>query len=167
LNTTIFKELEKEGKMESKKWKILKVFSFCFCTFLFCCLMANIYDTFSKKLTSVIITIDENKNDEKDLPCFTLCPWDAYKKPGFHYQHEDFKINTYDATDLVVNLSNIQKDFQIEEVKNVYLGRCFMFCYIKPIKKLDMIKVEISRNVNLKGRLHQNNYYISCVFIDI
>jgi hypothetical protein len=76
-------------------------------------------------------------------------------------------MNTYDATDLVVNLSNIQNVFQIEEVKNVYLGRWFMFCYIKPIKKLEMNKVEISRNVNLKGKHHQNTYYILCVFIDI
>jgi hypothetical protein len=29
------------------------------------------------------------------LPCITICPWEAFKKPGFFYTNEDYDKNTF------------------------------------------------------------------------
>jgi len=138
--------------MALKVSNVFKLLAFFFCIGLFCWLMADIYETFSKNMTTVIVTKDEDMNDEKHLPCFTLCTWDSYIKPGFHYKLDDFKKTTYDLNDLVADLQNYQNEILIEELKSFYLGRCYMLCYKKPVIKFEMKNITFTRNVNLKGK---------------
>jgi hypothetical protein len=137
--------------------KVLKVFSFFFCISLFCWLVANIYDKFSKKLTNIVIAIDENTDDVKDLPCFTACPWNAFKKYGFHYKPEDFRLNTYDEVEIFGKFPDqvplLKSLIDTEEIKNIMLGRCYMFCQTEPAKKGLEYTVAFRKNVNLKSMI--------------
>jgi len=45
----------------------------------------DIYEKFTKKMTSIGITVNGTDITEKALPCLTLCPWSAFKKQGFHF----------------------------------------------------------------------------------
>ncbi len=82
--------------MNNKILYFFKFLSFLFCIALFCWLMSDIYDKFSKKQTTIAITVEENRNEEKNLPCFTVCPWNIFKNYGFHYKLRDFAMNSYE-----------------------------------------------------------------------
>ena len=78
-------------KMALKGIKVLKLASLILCIVLFCLLMTDIFEKYSKMLTSIGIIVEEYDKDEKKLPCFTLCPWKGFKNPGFHFKKEDFE----------------------------------------------------------------------------
>jgi hypothetical protein len=119
--------------------------------------MADIYDKFSKKLTNIVVAIDENMDDVKYLPCFTACPWNAFKKYGFHYKPEDFRLNTYNEDEIFGKLPDqvpLHKSIILtEEIKNIMLGRCYMFCQTELAKKGLTYTVAFRKNVNLKSMI--------------
>ena len=135
--------------------KVFKLASLLLCIVLFCLLMSDIYLKFSKKLTSVGVIIEEYEKDEKELPCFTLCPWDAFKRSGFHYNNDDFNKNIFDKSEIFSEQQgkdfSSQSHYNVEEIKNVFIGRCFMVCYRRPAKKLLQNYVFLKRSVDLKG----------------
>jgi hypothetical protein len=117
--------------------------------------MSDIYDKFSKKQTTIAITVEENRNEEKNLPCFTVCPWNIFKNYGFHYKLRDFAMNSYEINEIFLDNkesnNSVQNGFIIQEVKNMILGRCYMFCRKAPAEKLTIYFVALRRNVDLKG----------------
>ena len=120
--------------------KVIKLVSLMFCIALFCLLMSDIYEKFSKKMTSVGVTIEEYDGDKKDLPCFTLCPWKVFRKPGFHFKLEDFQQNTYNESEIFTDQPQIlfvdKSLYTVEAVNNIFVGQCFMTCFLQPGKKM-------------------------------
>ena len=119
--------------------KILKLACVLVCIVLFCLLMADIFDKFSQKMTSIGIIIEEFDKDAKDLPCFTLCPWKAFRNPGLHFEFEDFQRNIFNQSEIFSDVEIYFADkslYIVEEINNFFLGRCFMVCYQQPIKKM-------------------------------
>ena len=114
--------------------KILKLACVLVCLVLFCLLMADIFDKFSKKMTNIGVIVEESDKDEKDLPCLTLCPWKAFRNRGFHFKSEDFYKNVFNQSEIFFYLNNSL--YTVEEINNIFLGRCFMVCFRKPIKKM-------------------------------
>ena len=80
--------------------KVLRLASLFLCIALFCLLMSDIYFKYSNKLTSVGVIIEEYEQDEKDLPCLTLCPWKVFKKRGFHFKFDDFYQNVFEKAEI-------------------------------------------------------------------
>jgi hypothetical protein len=85
--------------------------------------MADIYDTFSKKLTTIIVTVDENISKEKHLPCFTIGPKNVHKKLDFITNSKTFRKTLRMEMHLVVNFSDSQKEYFIGEFLKSFLFR--------------------------------------------
>ena len=128
--------------------KILKLACVLVCLVLFCLLMADIFDKFSKKMTNIGVIVEESDKDEKDLPCFTLCPWKAFRNRGFHFKLEEFHKNVYNQSEIFFALN--YSLCTVEEIHNIFLGRCFMVCFQKPIKKMSSNFIAF-RQQDLKG----------------
>ena len=120
--------------------KVIKLASLMFCIALFCLLMSDIYEKFSKKMTSVGVVINEYEQDEKELPCLTLCPWTVFRKPGFHFKLEDFQQNVFNESEIFSDQTKIpyadKSLYVIEVVHNIFLGQCFMVSFHEPAKKM-------------------------------
>ena len=137
--------------------KVLRLASLLLCIALFCLLMSDIYVKYSNKLTSVGVIIEEYEQDEKDLPCLTLCPWKVFKKRGFHFKFDEFYKNVFEKTEIFaeqpgkpfVNTSL----YTIEEIHNAFIGRCFMVCHRQPAKKSQQSYILLQRMVDMKGSI--------------
>ena len=128
--------------------KILKLACVLVCLVLFCLLMVDIFDKFSKKMTNIGVIVEESDKDEKDLPCLTLCPWKAFRNRGFHFKSEDFYKNVFNQSEIFFNLNDSL--YTVEEIHNIFLGRCFMVCFREPIKKMFSHYIML-RQQDLKG----------------
>ena len=60
----------------------------------------------------------------------TFCPWPGFKKPGFYFSVKLLDENTYALADIFENdtLDELRDEtmFEIREIKNYIIGRCFM-----------------------------------------
>lgn len=108
---------------------------------------------------------------EKDFPCVTACPWQAFKKRGFHYNQTDFIEQTFNFDEVfITNDSNQDLNngslFYIEEIKSIFLGRCYMICPLKPINRQESFSYQMRNERDITGlKCHRNpmtTYWESC-----
>jgi len=62
------------------------------------------YDTwinYSKELTTVGVRLINDPKMGPFLPCFTVCPWTAFRKHGFYYSRKDYESNTFNFSEIV------------------------------------------------------------------
>jgi len=101
----------------------------------------------------------------KILPCVTACPFEAFKKRGLYHSDSDFKMWTYELPEIfVVKNQNYdledRSQFYIEEVRSVFLGRCYMICYLKPVEKWEPLHLRLKKDRDLTSKPIVKNYRI-------
>ena len=115
----------------------ITTYTFVFLAFLFCfaffiVLMIDVWDKFSHKSTTTRMRFIEFSDSLKLLPCMTVCPWSAFKNPGFFYNTTEFLDNTFTMDDVFDDFSKVlsnNKSFpEFETIPSIYLGRCYMVC---------------------------------------
>ena len=98
-------------------------------------------------------TFNEGNSEIKKLPCLTACPFEAFKKQGFHYKEADFLKWTYELDDVFIFYSDYQESskFYIKEVRSVFLGRCYMLCNLEPVGKLQRYYIYMRKERDMTG----------------
>jgi hypothetical protein len=74
----------------------LKILSFFICFALFLLLMIDVWQKFSDGMTNMGSRFYDQGVDKKNLPCFTICPFSAYKRRGLPYSNRDFVLQTFE-----------------------------------------------------------------------
>ena len=91
----------------------------------------------------------------KILPCLTVCPWKAFKSKGFFYQTSEFLDQTFECKEVFLNESfcdqKSNNEFHVEEIKSVYLGRCYMTCSNEPVRKKKLVSLSVRKNQDITG----------------
>lgn len=138
--------------------KLLKLLSFLLCMALFWLLMADIFDKFVSRLTNIGITVTGSDTREKLLPCFTVCPGNVFKTPGFYFKEKDFIENSFSADELFCDdkyISVFNKTiYVIEELKTLFSGRCFMVCVPAAQVQKEPLIVAMRKMTDIKGLNH-------------
>ena len=128
----------------------LKVIIAIFCWGCFIYLTKDVWDKFSHKFTSTGVRFSDEGLTNKELPCFTVCPWKGFKKNGFHYENTDFMNSTFDQQELII-LDNGTTDFSVYPIKSIFLGRCYMICSSLKMKKLDFARITLIKVTDISG----------------
>jgi hypothetical protein len=107
-------------------------------------------------MTNMGYRFDDQKAEEKELPCFTFWPFSAFKKRGLFYTNEDFIRQTFEKEELFFNfersdLSN-KSLYLVEEVRGLSVGRCYMVCYLLPVKENEQIIIPLQTQLDLKSK---------------
>jgi hypothetical protein len=124
--------------------------------------MKDAWDKYERKITNTGNRIRFWKEENKTLPCMTLCPMPAFKKKGFFYSEKLMRENSYTLEDVfsketVTAFNDISK-FTIKNTSSQLLGHCFTLCYRTPFPpKLSNMVFGIKQNFDLKIYVHQNN----------
>ena len=99
-------------------------------------------------------TFNDGNSEVKILPCLTACPFEAFKEKGFHYKEADFLKWTYELYE-VFRLDyfdyNEMSKFYIQEVRSVFLGRCYMFCKTESVGKLEIFYIWMTKERDMTG----------------
>ena len=143
--------------MRLKPHKILSHLSVLLCIVFFTALLVDTVKKYNQKMTNIGIIIEESSKEEKMLPCVTACPWSAFKNPGLHYSTEIFKKSTFDKEEIFMNITDLspfnESLYEIEEIKSVFMGRCYMVCPLQPQKKLTLDYLALKNDKEIKGCL--------------
>ena len=146
--------------------KLLKLLSFLLCLSLFWLLMSDICDKYSKQLTTVGITVTGLNSEEKYFPCFTICPWTVFKRPGFYFKEMDFLKNSFSADELFYDGSDFsvfnKTIFDFEEIRTLFLGRCFMACPLAAQTEKVVMTVAMRKVMDIKGNSSKLNFSFFC-----
>ncbi len=70
----------------------------------------------------------------KIFPCFTVCPWPAFRTLGFHYSKEQFEKETFTVEDLLTETYNDMEYLNVKVTKSITLGKCFTIKIAKPVR---------------------------------
>ena len=108
----------------------------------------DVWKKISHNFTTTSVRFIDQELDIKYLPCFTLCPWSAFKKNGFHYDFTDFMNSTFDKDDLIFNTSLFDSDvqsLQIKTLNSIFQGRCYMMCHSVGMTKNDFIIIFLKK----------------------
>ena len=121
-----------------------------FCWGCFIYLTKDVWDKFSHEFTSTGVRFSDEGLTDKELPCFTVCPWKGFKKNGFHYENTDFMNSTLEQHELI-DLENELNLFDVNPLKSIFLGRCYTICCARKMKKKDMIRLSIMKATDVTG----------------
>ena len=106
-------------------------------------------------------------SEEMRLPCLTACPFEAFKKRGFHYNEANFLKWTFEFDEIFIidgafnDLIN-KSMIQIEEVRSVFLGRCYMICSLKPVEKFEFLFLQMRKERDITGKFYFWTYCLGC-----
>ena len=93
----------------------------------------------------------------KNHPKKRKCPWSAFKNPGLHYSTEIFKKSTFEKEEIFMNITDLspfnESLYEIEEIKSVFMGRCYMVCPLQPQKKLTLDYLALKNDKEIEGCL--------------
>jgi len=80
----------------------------------------------------------------------------AFRRRKFSYKTADFLAETFSKSEIMVTTSTApfdsSADFNVTELRSVYLGRCYMVCFNKPYKVAAKTYVWIKKNISLVGK---------------
>ena len=94
--------------------------------------------------------------NEKVLPCITACPWESFKRRGFYFNSSKFMKETFDLEEVFI-LKGFGYDYtngslySFDEIKSMYLGRCYMSCHLKPVKKRAQVFFAVRKERDING----------------
>ena len=125
------------------------------CLGLFVYLTMDIYSKFKQELTSVGIRSQAQYQTTKELPCITVCPWEAFKRQGLFYNKEVLDQATLEKEAIFFH-NNVYQMFNesiysIKEIRSVIYGRCFRVCYMVPVGKNEEFYVMFNKDKEMKG----------------
>ena len=144
--------------MSSKAfYGIFKIFSFLLCFGLFLFLMLDVWQKYYDGMTNIGSRFDDQDEGKKSLPCVTFCPYSSFKKKGLFFKHEDFIQQTYEKEELFYNfhkskLAN-KSLYQIEEVRGVFNGRCYMACYLPLVDVKEQVFIPLLKQHDIVGKI--------------
>ncbi len=125
------------------------------CFVLFICQMYDIYEKYAQKMTTVGICTYSQEKETKLLPCITVCPWQAFKKQGFFYNHTLLMQESFEMNEIFVDVNNYSvlnsTKHCIEEIQSVYFGRCYMVCPVHPSRRNSGLHFIFNNSRDLKG----------------
>ena len=149
----IFHPEKKMKKFHGKfVWKTFKFTIALFCGGFFVYFSLDVWDKFSHKFTATGVRFVDQELPTKQLPCITVCPWEAFRKKGFHYNMDEFMLYTFDEYDLFLNKSIGGSDFhQMETLNSIFYGRCFMTCSTNEMKTNKYLNFAFKRLTDLTG----------------
>ena len=132
-----------------------KGFSFVVCFGLFVFLMLDVWVKFNTEMTTMGVRFEDQKEEHKFLPCLTFCPLNGFKSRQFNYENETFTKETFSEEEIFsdVNLTSFRNRslFYIEEIKGVFIGRCYMVCYLRQRPEVDAINIPLRKQNDLIG----------------
>ena len=118
---------------------MFKYFAIIICSALFLYMMIDVWDKYDKKMTSMGTRFKEENNQEKHLPCITVCPWNAFRKRGLYFKRADYISQTFEKEEIFYNDSGVdlynESLYYVEEIHSIFLGRCYMACHLKPLPR--------------------------------
>ena len=102
-----------------------------------------------------------NHNDEKLLPCFSLCPLPAYKSPDWSssFTKKGYKENTFKLQDIfsnkTIDMLQNKTEFSVTETESILLGVCQTVCKLKKVKAFYYnFVLDLKRNWNINIYFH-------------
>ena len=132
-----------------------KGFSFVVCCGFFFFLMIDVWVKFNTEMTTMGVRFEDQKEEHKFLPCLTFCPLNGFKSRQFNYENETFTKETFSEEEIFsdVNLTSFRNRslFYIEEIKGVFIGRCYMVCYLREGAEVDAINIPLRKQNDLIG----------------
>ena len=115
-----------------------------------------VYESWYFLLYSIGTRFLGEDQQEKNLPCLTICPWNAFKHRGFFYKSGEFIEETFECKDIFLHESfcdhKNQTLFDVEEIKSIFLGRCYMTCLRQPVQKKQFVTYYIKNNQDATGQ---------------
>ena len=132
-----------------------KGFSFVVCFGLFFFLMLDVWVKFNTEMTTMGVRFEDQKEETKFLPCLTFCPLNGFKSRKLNYKNASFTEETFSQEEIFsdVNLTYFHNRslFCIEEIKGVFIGRCYMVCYLRKRPEVDAIYIPLRKQNDLIG----------------
>lgn len=139
----------------------VQLVSVIFCVVLFMLLMNDSYEKFSNKMTNIGVRFQPMDLAKKIPPCVTVCPLEAFKTRGFFFKEASFlqqtftKVETFlDGTKYGLNKQSAFNDeaFSTQEIRSVFLGRCYTICQKLPLKEhYEMYMMFFNKTTSVKG----------------
>jgi hypothetical protein len=84
---------------------------------------------------------------KKLLPCFTFYPFQAFKDPGFYWNSDLLKKNTFGLEDILeessLKMIKNASSFWIAETSSVFYGRCFTICYLEVCTNHNVFSIKV------------------------
>jgi hypothetical protein len=118
---------------------MFKYFAIIICSALFLYMMIDVWDKYDNKMTSMGIRFKGENIKEKQLPCITACPWNAFRKRGLYFKREVFMRQTFEREEIFYNASGVnlydESLYYVEEIHSIFLGRCYMACQLKSLPR--------------------------------
>ena len=116
------------------------------------------FQTKRSKTTSTGVRLRDDEIEKKKLPCFSFCPWPAFKRSGFYFNNNLLRENTYAIEDFFTNetlsdISNSSK-YLVREVKSYLIGRCFTVCHLEEIKLERGILLQLKKLWDIMVYIH-------------
>ena len=76
-----------------------------------------------------------HQENEKLLPCITVCPVPGFKKKGFYFDEGSFDENAFNLSDIFVDravakLNNVS-EFRLVNIRTMFHGNCFTICSLR------------------------------------
>ena len=149
--------LDKASFPQSSKMchQVFKYFSIIFCLALFIYMMTDVWDKFNNQMTSMGIRFKVENVKEKQLPCLTACPWNAYRERGLFFKKDDFMRQTFEKEEIFYNASFVdlynESLYYIEEISSIHLGRCYMVCHLKPLPRMIQSEIYFWKHRDIKS----------------
>jgi hypothetical protein len=125
------------------------------CFVLFVCQMNEIFEKFTKKMTTVGIRTYSQDKETKLLPCITACPWQAFKRHGFYYNRKTLVQETFEKDEIFDEITKCSdlftSEYTIEEIHCLFFGRCYMVCPVSPSGRNSGLYFIFKNSLDLKG----------------
>ena len=108
---------------------------------LFLILMNDVWIKYRSKITTTGVRTRYSKADEKQLPCFTLCPVSGFKKKGFFFRVSDLRKNSLELENILSPVTQFDlknsANFTISEKLSQLSGRCYTICNLNKWRQKD------------------------------
>jgi hypothetical protein len=115
--------------------------------------MIDAWKKYSDKITSMGSSYKDQDVESKLLPCLTFCPWTAFKEEGFYFDNDMFLRNSFEKEELFSNVTQFSNKslFLFQEIKGIFIGRCYMLCYLKEVIEMDRIYFGLMKKTGITG----------------
>ena len=142
-------------------YRLFKLFAVFLCSGLFFYLMIDVWKKYFGKMTSMGSSFEDQEVDLKYLPCLTFCSPSAYKTYTFSFENDTFLQNSYEKEEFFFNMTEIndKSSYHLEEIRGVYIGRCYMLCILKKVTEMETIYIKLQKKQDILGK-NKNSIFL-------
>jgi hypothetical protein len=94
--------------------------------------MNNVWDKYSSGVVTSGTILKLHPENEKLLPCLTVCTFSGFKSPNFYYSGLNYDDETYTLSEIFHDISiaklNNSEMYQVKETRGFYFGKCYTIC---------------------------------------